>query len=906
MHSWLPYFNSINYEGIELGIENLNRFFNPHSIAVVGASDREGSIGARILRNLTESYKGLIFPVNPFRPAVQGIKAWPSVERIPSKVDLSIVATPAHTIPQIIEECGKAGIPNVIIVSSGFDEKDESGKKLIQQISELKKIYGMRIIGPSSLGVIRPKTNLYATFAEKKAIPGKIAFVSQSAALCGSVLDWSCQSKVGLSAVVSTGLAFDVDLSELIDYFGSDPQTRTIMLYVESIKDIRSFMSAARGFARSKPIILVKAGRFVETAESKLSDDSRIASNDAIYDAVFRRIGIVRVDSVDELFNCANGLSAQPRPGDNSLAIVTNADGPGLLAVDQLITKEGKLAELSKESAEKLRSILPYYCSFGNPIDILEEADPQRFRKVIQLCLTDPGIKNILAIFTPFGRTSPSEIANLLIESAKQTRKTVLVSIMGEDDSCQDARRTLNYQGIPAFRTPEEAVRTFIYMNNYIQNLNLLYQTPEELTLNLEIPTQLKALIRRAFCEGRNVLNLNESFSFIQSYKIETIKSEVARTIEEARRFACEMGYPVTLKPLLTRARSRKEKDQNTLEICSPKEIQEKFGLIAEESRKLNSPEDFQEIVVQPKNRHREIKILLNSRKDTKFGVVITLGTDNPSTNINSQLSVGFPPLNQILARQIIEGAKIEQLIKEYENSTVLTPLLEEILLKFSQLVTDFPEFIEINLLIVITERTVYVDDASIVIDRDRIMREIAHHHDHLVIAPYPKKYITKRTLKNGAQVKLRPVKPEDEKRFNDLFKSLSEETVRFRFFETIKEMSHDTLTRYCNLDYDREIAMVAELQDDKRIIGVVRLTADVGGKNGEFAVLVGDSWQGLGLGSKLMDVIVEIAKDLKVETIYSFVTRANSKMIRMCIGKGFEIKPVDEYTISIFKNLLI
>ncbi len=889
---------------MKLGIENLNRFFNPRTIAVIGASNRESSVGAKILRNLTESYQGLIFPVNPFRSEVQGIKAWSSVERIPSKIDLSIIATPAHTIPQIVDECGKAKISNLIIVSAGFDEKDETGKKLTRQILELKQAYEMRIIGPNSLGVIRPKNNLYATFAEKKAIPGKIAFISQSAALCGSVLDWSCETQVGLSAVVSTGSTFDVDLSDLIDYFGSDPQTRCIMLFVESIKNIRSFMSAARGFARTKPIVLVKSGRIAKNYEPNITRGLQIASDDIVYDAAFRRVGVVRVQTVNELFDTAKALLMQPNPNENSLAIVTNAGGPGLLAVDELIAKGGKLANLSKELSDNLRNVLPYYCRIRNPIDILEEADSVRFRGVIRLCLKDPGINSLLIIYTSLGATSPFEIADITAELAKQSRKTLLVSIMGEDDSCQDARRTLNRQGIPAFRTPEDAVRTFLYMNKYTQNLNLLYQTPEELPISLEAPTQLKAIIRRAFCEGRNMLSLSESFSFLNAYKIATIDSRVAWTADDAEAIASEIGYPVTMKPVLVQAIPKNEVEKITIEACSPDEVRYKFDLNAEESRKLNTPADFQGIVVQPKADRHSLKFFLGSIKDEKFGVLIVFGSVEPFSETIRNISIGFPPLNQILARQIIDSSKIYHPKGERDNFTPML-LLEEILIRFSQLVTDFPELKEVQLnQLSTTENTACVYDASVIIDRERIMREVADHHEHLVIAPYPKKYITKRTLKNGVQVKFRPIKPEDEKRINDLFRSLSEETIRFRFFETIKEMSHDTLTRYCNLDYDREIAVVAELQDAKKIIGVVRIIVDIEGKNGEFAILVGDSWHGMGLGSKLMDIIVDIAKDLKLETIYSYVTPENNKMIRMCSKKGFGIKPIDEYTINMFKNL--
>ncbi len=886
--------------------ENLNCFFNPRTIAVIGASNQEDSIGAKILHNLIEFHKDSVFPINPFRPTVQGIMAYPSISCVPSKVDLAIVATPAHTIPQIIEECGKAKVQNIIIVSAGLGQTDEDGQELTRQILEHKKTYQMRIIGPNSLGIIRPKTNLYATFAEKKAMPGKIALISQSAAVCGLILDWSFETQVGLSGVVSTGSALDVDLGDLIDYFGADPQTRSIMLYIESIKDIRSFMSAARGFTRTKPIIVVKAGRFKQNRDSKLPYNNNFISEDALYDAAFRRVGVVRVETLNGLFDCANALSNQPNPKEDNLTIITNASGPGLLAVDQLIARGGRLSAIGNSSAEKLEQILPHYCNISNPIDVLEEAKPERFRKVVQTCLDDLSISNLLITYAPIGATNSSIISNIIIELAKQTRKNLFVSLVGEDNICQEARRSLQRNGIPAFRTPEDAVNTFMYMYTYTQNLKLLYQTPEELPLNVNTPIHLKAIIRRAFCEGRKILNLLESLTFLEAYKIPTIATRISLTAEDATAAASELGYPVVMKPLLCPMKYTYSDKELTKEACSPFEVASIFNSLLEETKNLNTPADFQGMAIQPKIRENGYRAFAGSRKDAKFGAAIYFGIDGNAPIFFKDIGVGFPPLNQMLARQILGSATDIQHIQTIQRTNALqTGTLEQLLVNFSQLITDFPEFLEMDINpIIADEKNAFAVGAQITIDRERIIREVADHHEHMIIAPYPREYIAKRTLKNGAQVKLRPIKSEDETRFNELFESLSEESIRFRFFEVIKEMSHDTLTRYCNLDYDREIAIVGEIENERKIIGAVRLVLDSGRKNGEFAIMVGDSWHGLGLGSKLMDFIVDIARNMKLETIYSYVTRTNIKMINMCSNKGFEIKPIDEYTINMSKNI--
>ena len=884
-----------------MGIQNLNCFFNPKAIAVIGASEDKDALGARILCNLIGAYKGLIFPVNPFRQTIQGITAYSNISKIPNKIDLAIISTPAHTVPQIVEECGKAQVSGVIIVSAGFSECDPEGQRLTRQILEHKKTYGIRIIGPNSLGVIRPKNGLYATFGDKKAIPGKIAFISQSAALCGTVLDWSQETKVGLSAVVAIGSTIDVDIGDLIDYFGADPQTRAIMLYVESIKNIRNFISSARGFARTKPIVIVKAGRSNERHSFALSNISKF-SKDTIYDAVFRRIGIVRAETINDLFDCAKALSMQPNPCSPSLTIITNAGGPGLLAADQLALRGGQLSQVSKTSLTALSSILPNYCGVSNPIDILEEATLERFRNVLQVCFTDPPSGSILVIHSPQGVTNPYNIAKSVLELSEYNSKTLLVTLMGEDINCQEARRMLNLNGIPAFKAPEEAVLAFMNMYSYTNNLESLYQTPEEIELNLGDPIHLKPLIRKAFCEGRHILSLPESFALLNAYKIPSVKSFIVKTTEEASAQGCELGYPVTLKPLHAQAKNKRELTKISNEVYSAAEVPKIFNQLSEKINSSNFSE-FEGLVIQPKIRDG-YELFLGLRKDEDFGSIIVFGTCSKSSGEIDEISVGFPPLNQVLARQLIEKATFFQNGTKAEKA-FKTGIVEEIMVKFSQLVVDFPEIKEIDLNpLVVTHDGALATDTCITIDMDRVRREQADHHEHLVIAPYPKKYITHRTLKNGLLVTLRPIKPEDEEGFNELFKSLSEESVRFRFFEIIKEMSHDTLSRYCNLDYDREIAIVAELQNDGRLIGVVRLIPDLDMKHGEFAIMVGDSWHSLGLGSKLMDCIIDAAKDMKLEAIYSMVTRSNYKMTGLCHKKGFETQPVDEYTVNMSLNL--
>ena len=879
-----------------MGVENLDRLFNPKRIAVIGASDREGSVGAKLLQNLVGvGYKGAVYPVNPFRPTVQGIAAYPTIERIPRQVELAIIATPAHTVPQIVEECGRAGVSALVIISAGFKEAGGEGEKFEKQILELKNQYNMRMIGPNSLGVMRPSIKLNASFANKAADLGKIAFISQSAALCASVLDWASEAHVGFSAVASVGSMLDVDFGDLIDYFGTDPKTKSIVLYIESIKSARKFMSAARGFARAKPIVVVKAGRFPESAEAAICHTGALCGEDAVYDAAFRRAGIVRVEAINDLFNCAETLAMQPNPKGPNLIIITNAGGPGIMATDSLIAKGGKLSPLSDETVQTLNEVLPPYCSKLNPIDMLEEATTDRFRKVMEICFQDPNSDGFLIIYTPQGASDPVETAKTIVELSKKTAKPILTSLMGED-SCWRARSILRKKGIPAFTSPEQAVSTFMYMWSYTQNLELLYETPEELSIELSIPVFLREVLRKAFDEGRTVLTEPESRQFLEAYKIPTITSIVAKTPKDAVKVASKIGYPIVMKALSPQITHKSRVEGVVLDVRSEAEVKEQFEKLTQRIKRREPQAKLEGIIVQPLVTNRRYELFLGSKKDPHFGSVICFGMGGVATELFKDVNIGFPPLNQVLARRLMEKTAIYKLFESNNHHISIKPI-EEILVKFSQLVIDFPEIKEMDINpLIVDKKDVVAVDTRIMIDEAKIKTKIQA-HEHIVVTPYPKKYTANWKLKNGIPVILRPIKPEDETLLDELFQSFSKETMRFRFFQIIKEMPHETLTRYCNIDYDREIAIVAEAKEgnERKIVGVARLIIQPGRKHGEFAVAVGDQWQGLGLGSRLVDYIIEIGKDMALEKISGDILLNNLKMVRLCTKKGFKMEPIDE-----------
>jgi acetyltransferase len=883
-----------------LGTENFDKIFNPRGIAVVGASDRETSVGAKLLHNLIGvGFRGVVYPVNLFRPTVHGIVAYPNVRKIPGKVDLAIVATPAHTVPQIVKECGETGVSGIIIISAGFREAGEEGKNLEEQILKYKKQYNLRIIGPNSLGVINPRIKLNATIANKSIKPGEIAFISQSAALCTSVLDWATEANMGFSAIVSVGSMVDVDFGDLIDYFGSDIHTKSIVLYIECIKDARKFLSAARGFARAKPIVVVKAGRFPESAKATFCHTGALCGEDAVYDAAFKRTGVVRVEAIHDLFNCAQALAKQPNPEGSNLTIITNAGGPGIMATDFLIAKGGKLSDLDSETVQALRRGLPPYCSSENPIDILEEATVDRFRKTMELCFNDQNGDGFLIIYTPQGAADPIKTAETIVDLSGKTKKTLLTCLMGED-GCRTARRILLKNNIPSFTTPEQAISTFMSMYGYTKNLELLYETPEELAIDVKVPKFLKDALRRAFKEEHFVLNPLESLQFLQAYKIPTIRTLLAKTPEEAVAVAAQVGYPIAMKVLSPQIIHKSKADGVLLNVWSPTQMKELYQELAERTRRAKA--EFQGVIIQPMIQKSKCEVIIGSKKDPHFGAVILFGMGGVAAELLRDINIGFPPLNQILAKRLMEGVTAYKRLN-CDNAT--NAKLEEILVKFSQLVIDFPEIkeLDINPILVSEDQAVAVD-SRIVIDTEKILKK-AQPHDHLVIASYPKKYETSFELRGGRSVLLRPIRPEDETLVRELFQSLSKESMRYRFFQVIKEMSHEMLTRYCNVDYDREIAIVAEENRGKRrIIGVVRLVVEPGQKFGEIAVVVGDQWQGRGLGSKLLDCILRIGKDMGLNSVGGDVLTRNNKIIHICTEKGFKMEPIDEDTLKLTLDL--
>ncbi|MCW4015155.1 MAG: GNAT family N-acetyltransferase [Candidatus Bathyarchaeota archaeon] len=875
---------------------NLEKIFEPKSIAVVGASDEEGSVGYALMKNLTKAgYQAKVYPVNIHKTQILGFKAYQNVAQLPETVDLAVIATPAKTVPDIVEQCGKAGIVGAIIISAGFKEAGPKGKELENKILETKRKYNMRIVGPNCLGVIRPSINLNATFTNKLPKQGNIAFISQSGALGSAVLDWATHENIGFSNFVSVGSMIDIDFGDLIDYFGTDPKTRSILMYVEGITSARKFMSAARHFARTKPIIVVKAGKFDETAKAIAAHTGAQASEDVAYGAAFKRVGIVRVEEIGDLFNCAEVLGVQPLPRGANLAIITNTGGAGIMAADALIAGGGKLAKLDPSSVEKLDDTLPSHCSKANPIDILGDAKTDRYETSINVCLSDKNVDGLLIIYAPQGLADSVEVAKTVSKlcEKKEFGKPVLTSFMGYAE-VEEANRILNQNSIPTYSTPEQAIKTYLYMNQYKRNLELLYQTPEELPVDSSPPKRpITVVIREAAKENRETLTEIESKQILENYKIPVIQTLTAETEDQAVFVASSIGYPLILKILSPQIDPKSDTEAIRVGIKSDIELREAYRKAMKQIKEQKPEATILGVSIQPMNKKQGYKMRLGAKTDSLFGPIILFGMNN-GDEVFDDAAVGIPPLNQALARRIIEEAR------GYKNlSPANLKPLEEIVVRLSQLLVDFPQIkqVDINPLLV-NQNDALALDAKIVIDKAHASTKFEP-HEHLVISPYPKKYEIAWKMRDGRSVLLRPIKPEDEPLWLEMFKNFSEQSIRYRFFQIIKDTPHEVRVRYSNIDYDREIGIVAELKEkeQRHILGVVRLIIEPDGKTGEIAFIVADPWQGLGLGSKMVDYMIEICKDKQLETVYAFMLPDNHRAISLVKRMGFSIEHSQDVT---------
>lgn len=876
-------------------IENM---LNPKVVALIGASEKEGSIGNQIMKNLVASKVGrTIYPVNPTYQSVMGLKSLQSISQVPDHVDLAVIAIPAKNVPAVVDDCGRIGADGIAIISSGFREIGAEGAKLEGEIKKLQEKYGFRILGPNCLGFIRPHAAINTTFLRSKPEPGEIAFISQSGALGTAILDYAVSTHIGFSMFASLGSMLDIDFGDLIDYLGEDSRTRSIITYMEGVGSARKFMSAARGFARTKPIIVLKPGKYSESAKAVKSHTGALAGNFEIYRSAFKRVGVIQVDEIEDLFNCASVLDSRYLPAGPNIVVITNAGGPGVIAVDAIMDNFGEIAELSSGSIAALDKVLPPQWSKGNPVDILGDADGERYYKTLQVCLSDPKVDGIVVMYTPQGAAKSTDLARKVVEVAGKKLKPILTVWMGENE-VKEARGVFYENDVPTYPTPEKAIRTYMYMYQYKRNLELLYETPEELSVDAAPPkSHLKLIIRKAVSEGRTNLTQEEIDKFFDAYRIPRPRAFFAKNAEETVTAASRVGYPVVLKITSPDIIHKTDVGGVAVSIDSEEKLRAEYQSMMESVRKAVPGAKIGGVYVQGMKKF-DYELILGARKDKDFGTVILFGQGGIGVEFYKDFAIALPPLNQTLSRRMMEETKIYRaLSKGMRNKPPLDlRALEEVIVRFSNMIVDFPEFAEIDINpLVASKEGIIAIDARVTIDPEALKE--SDPYAHLAILPYPTKYVVPWRLEDGTEVTLRPIRPEDEKMEYEFIKGLSDETSRFRFFRIIRELSHEDLVRFCNIDYDREMAIIAEVRagDGKKEIGVARLILEPGRKSGEFAIVMADEYQSKGLGTKLMDMLIERAQEKDLESIYGIIMLENKKMVHLAQKMGFAIKPSEE-----------
>ena len=881
----LPYPDAV-VELWQSGSHPLDPIFSPRSVAVIGATEREGSVGRTVLWNLIcHPFGGTVYPINPKRHNVLGIKAYERVGSLPEQVDLAVIAIPAARVPEVIGECVAAGIRGAIILSAGFKEIGADGIRLEAQIQQ-QAAGRLRLIGPNCLGIQNPITGLNATFASQMARRGNVGFISQSGALCTSILDWSLRENVGFSAFISLGSMLDVGWGDLIDYLGDDPHTHSIVIYMESIGDARSFISAAREVALTKPIIVIKAGRTQAAAQAAASHTGSLTGSDAVLDAAFRRCGVLRVDHIEELFDLAEVLAKQPRPQGSRLTVITNAGGPGVLATDALIRSGGSLASLSAQTLESLNQLLPPHWSHGNPIDILGDAEPERFGQALEVVLRDPGSDGCLLILTPQAMTDPTATAEQVVNVWQHSgcRCPILASWMGGAE-VDAGEQILNQAGIPTYRYPDQAARVFSHLWRYSYNLRGLYETP-----TLAMPEQVQRqqvadILAQAQQEHRQILTEVESKAVLAAYGIPIVPTTIAHSPEEAVIAAEGMGFPVVVKLYSQTITHKTEVGGVQLNLPNPEAVRQAYTQIQTQVAEKVGSQHFQGVTVQPMIPQDGYELILGSSQDPQFGPVLVFGSGGQLVEVFQDRAIGLPPLNSTLARRLMEQTLIYKALQGVRGRQPIDlEALEQLLVRFSQLVAEQPGIREMDINpLLASPRGLLALDARIVLQTEPPVP--------LAIRPYPLQYVWQ--LEKG--ITIRPIRPEDEPRLIDFHRLLSDHSVYLRYLQTLSfqtRTAHDRLTQICFNDYDREIALVAELADPPgQIAGVARLERQhQDPSQARFGLLVADPFQQRGIGRALLNHLLLVAEREGISQVTGEILPENHAMQKLCCQMGFRL----------------
>ncbi|MBV6271847.1 bifunctional acetate--CoA ligase family protein/GNAT family N-acetyltransferase [Alcaligenaceae bacterium CGII-47] len=892
-----------------MSIRNLDYLFHPRSVVVIGATDRPHSVGATLMLNLLQGgFKGPIMPVNPKYSRVAGIPAFHDLSALPTVPDLAVVCTPPATVPGLIGQLGRLGTKAAIVLTAGLDAQPEGGSVTMQQaMLEAAKPHLLRILGPNCIGLIVPGLGLNASFAEAAALPGKIAFVSQSGALTTAVLDWAVENSIGFSKFISIGNSADVDFGDVLDYLASDPDTRSILLYIESIKYARKFMSAARAAARNKPVVVVKAGRSAAGAVAAASHTGAMAGSDIVFDAAIRRSGMLRVDTTQDLFSAIETLSrAKPLHGDK-LIILTNGGGPGVMAADALSLAGEKLATLSDETRHKLDAVLPSTWSKGNPIDIIGDAPVERYSKALSLVLDDGGSASVLFIHAPTAIVKSEDIARECAPLIAASPRNLLGCWLG-GKGVSVARQVFNQAGIPTYQTPEEAVQAFLYLLAYRRNQELLLQAPPSQPTDFSVDTeQVKGIIKNSLENQRSLLNEAEAKSVLAAYGIPVVDTRVASTIEAAATLAQQIGFPVALKILSPDITHKSDVGGVVLNLESVEDVHAAAQHMVAHVSKIRPAAQLTGFTVQAMiNRPGAHELILGVADDGTFGPIIMFGHGGVAAQVINDRAVSLPPLNMALAEDLVAGTRVFKLLQGYrDRPTADLPSLYLTLVKLSQLITDIPEIVELDINpLLLDEHGAMALDARIGIAPSALRGS-----ERLAIRPYPKELEESFEQEgiNGGIILLRPILPSDAQPYQLFLQTLDLKDARNRFFCSVRQLPQSELARVTQIDYSREMTLVAVIQNEsgnEDILGEMRLVIDPDNQQADLGIAISTALQSKGLGSKLLSKAIRYCRERGTARIAGTVLAENSRMLGLARKFDFTLSLPYEGIVDICLDL--
>jgi len=874
-------------------LSDVDQLFTPNAVVVFGASDREGSVGGMVYRNLLAGgCKGACYAINPKYERVADKPCYKSLDELNKHLDLALIATPAATVPAILDQCGEHGVKAAVVHSAGFGEQGDRGVALQEKLVEAARRNRIRVLGPNTLGVMRPPHGLNASFGNDPALRGNVALVSQSGAVCTAMIDWSGPRQLGFSAVVSLGAAADVDFGDILDFLALDSHTQSILLYVEGVRDARRFMSGLRAAARLKPVIVIKTGRHSAGSRAAMSHTGAWVGSAEVFRAVMERAGAVQVDSMDQLFAAAQVFGGRKRLAGNRVAIVTNGGGPGVLAADCAVERHLRLSRFTEETERTLEKALPDHWSHDNPVDVIGDTTPDRYHAAVEACIVDPNVDGLIAILAPLALTDPVKVSELVIESAKKSRKPLVACWMGAP-RVRESRTLLSENGVPNFTFPGVAVDAMSFLATYHHNQKLLMQSPGPLSESRGPDVEgARLIIEGVMADGRKTLAGIEAKAILSAFHIPTTQAVLARTPNEALMAAQVLCFPVVMKISSQQIEHKSEVDGVRLNITDAQSVRRAFTEIVDRAKKLRPEAEIQGVTVEHMVSSRAAReLMIGVVRDPIFGPIISFGAGGLEVEVLEDHAVGLPPLNNFIIETMINHTRVARLMGAFRHMPPMNrQALARILQRVSEMVCELPEIVnmDVNPLIGNDKDVVAVDARIRVNYRPPQMPP----YGHMAIHPYPINLVERVQLPDGTDLVIRPIRPEDAQMEQHFVRGLSEQTKYFRFMQAIKELTPEMLVRFTQIDYDREMALIGVIdQEDGGLeVGVARYVSRPGGEGCEFAIVVSDEWRGRGIGARLMRSLMQNARDRGFRIMEGEVLTANTRMLALMQSLGFRI----------------